>query len=102
MIIIYIPCKDKAEAKKISKSLLEQKLIACANLLDAESMYRWEGKITEDTECIIFAKTKKENYEKVKDAVKELHSYDCPCIAAINIAEINPEYKKWLAGQFNE
>ena len=48
MAFVYITCKDKKEARKISRFLLEKKLIACANIFPIESMYRWEGKMVDD------------------------------------------------------
>ncbi len=95
MILIYITCKDKKQAKSISKKLLEDRLVACTNTFPIESMYWWENKIQEDTEVVIIAKTKEENYEKVKQEVKKLHSYDIPCILKLN-AEANKEYNNWI------
>lgn len=95
MILVYITCKDKEEAKKISKHLLEKRLIACANIHPIESLYWWEGKIQEDSEVVVIAKTKEENYNKVKNEVKKIHSYEVPCILKIK-AEANEEYDKWI------
>lgn len=95
MILVYITCKDKGEARKISKHLLEKKLIACTNIHPIESMYWWKGKIEEDNEVVIIAKTKEENYSRVKEEVKNIHSYDVPCILKIK-AEANEEYRKWI------
>ncbi len=95
MILIYITCKDKKQAKNISKNLLEKRLVACTNIHPIESMYWWENKIQEDNEVVIIAKTKEENYEKVKQEVKKLHSYDIPCILKLN-AEANKEYNDWI------
>ena len=95
MILLYITCKDKKQAKDISKHLLEKRLVACTNIHPIESIYWWKGKIQEDNEVVIIAKTKEENYEKVKQAVKTLHSYDIPCILKIK-AEANGEYNKWV------
>ncbi len=95
MILIYITCKDNQEAKKISKHLLEKRLVACTNIHPIESMYWWENKLQEDNEVVIIAKTKEENYEKVKEAIKKIHSYEIPCILKIR-AEANEEYNKWI------
>ena len=95
MTIIYITCKDNKEAKKISKVLLEKRLIACSNIFPIESMYWWKGKIEEDNEVVIIAKTKDNNYSKIKKEVKKIHSYDVPCILKID-AEANEEYAKWV------
>ena len=95
MILIYITCKDKQEAKKISKHLLEKKIIACTNFFPIESMYWWKNKIQEDNEFVVIANTKEENYEKVKQEVKKIHSYDIPCIIKLN-SEGNKEYTDWI------
>ncbi len=95
MILVYITCKDQKQAKDISKHLLDKKLIACANLHPIESMYWWKGKIQEDNEVVVIAKTKDSNYDKVKGEVKKIHSYDVPCILKIK-AEANEEYRKWI------
>lgn len=95
MTLIYITCKDKAEAKKISKALLEKKLIACSNMFPIESMYWWKGKIEESKEFLIIAKTNDVNYDKIKAEVKKLHSYDVPCILKIE-GEANKAYDDWI------
>ncbi len=95
MILIYITCKDNKEAKKISKHLLEKRLIACTNIHPITSMYWWKGKIQEDNEVVLLAKTGEKNYEKVKEEVEKIHSYGTPCILRIK-AEANEEYNKWI------
>jgi len=95
MTLIYITCKDKKEAKKISKHLLEKKLIACSNMFPIESMYWWKNKIEDAKEIVILAKTNDKNYEKIKEEVKKLHSYDVPCILKIG-SEANKEYDDWV------
>ena len=98
MIFIYITCKDEQEAKNIAKRLLEKKLIACANFFPIKSMYRWEGKINEDDELVLIVKTKDILYNKVKEEVKKIHSYDIPCITKILVVP-NDEYGLWLIQQ---
>ncbi len=95
MILIYITCKDEEEAVKISKHLLNKKLIACSNIHPTRSMYWWKEKIQDDKEFVIIAKTLEKNYKKIKEEVKKLHSYQIPCILKIN-AEANESYEKWV------
>ena len=98
MTIIYITCKDEEEAVKISKHLLGKKLIACSNMHPIRSMYWWEGKIQDEREVVIIAKTLAKNYEKIKEEVSKLHSYDVPCILKID-AEANESYDEWVKGE---
>lgn len=99
MILFYIPCPDKACAEKISRTLLEEELIGCANIIPGmESMYWWEGKLETSSEHILILKVLKTSdaQDLVTKRVKELHPYDIPCIMTLPILGINPEYKKWL------
>jgi len=95
MTLIYITCKDENEAVKISEHLLNKKLIACSNMHPIRSMYWWQGKIQDEKEFVIMAKTLDKNYGKIKEEVKKLHSYDVPCILKIDV-EANESYDKWV------
>ena len=95
MILIYITCKDEDEAVKISKHLLNKRLIACSNMHPIRSMYWWNSKIQDEKEFVIIAKTLEKNHEKIKEEVKKIHSYDVPCILKID-AEANEDYEEWL------
>jgi len=95
MTLVYITCKDEKEAKKISIHLLKKRLIVCANIFPIKSMYWWKNKIVNDDENVIIAKTLIKNYEKIKQEVEKLHSYEVPCIIKID-AEANESYDKWV------
>ncbi|MEK6948812.1 MAG: divalent-cation tolerance protein CutA [Nanoarchaeota archaeon] len=95
MTLTYITCKDEQEAVKISKLLLGKRLIACSNIHPTRSLYRWEGKLQDEKEYAIMAKTKGKNFEKIKQEVRKIHSYKMPCILKID-AEANEEYEKWI------
>ncbi|MFH1362247.1 MAG: divalent-cation tolerance protein CutA [bacterium] len=95
--LIYITCQDKAEAKKIGRALVEGRLAACVNILDnMESLYWWEGKLEEGKETVIIAKTRASLVEQVVKKVKELHSYDNPCVVALPIEAGSLDYLAWL------
>ena len=85
-----------AEAKKISKHLLEQNLIACSNMFPIQSMYRWKGKLVDEGEVAMLCKAKKDNFKKIEAVVKKLHSYDAPCIIAFDWAESSKEFPDWV------
>lgn len=94
-IFIYITNPSKKEAKRIALHLLKKRLIACANIFPIDSMYWWKGKIKKAKEVVLIAKTKKENFEKVKEEVKKIHPYSVPSIEKLEV-EANEEYEKWL------
>ena len=95
MVLVYITCKDKEEARRISKHLLEKRLIACSNMFPISSMYWWKGKIEEGNEVVILAKTKEGRYNKIKEEVKKMHSYDVPAIVKIP-TEAEEGYQNWV------
>lgn len=94
MPLVYVTCKDKREAEKISLHLLRKRLIACANIFPIQSMYRWNKKIVNDKEIVIIAKTNDKNFKKLESEVKRIHSYRIPCISRIS-SSANKEYEAW-------
>lgn len=97
IVFAYIVTKNKTEAKKIGKALVQYRLAACVNIFDKmHSMYWWKGKIEEANEAVLIAKTTKKLFPKLSKKVKSIHSYDVPCILQISISDGNKEYVKWL------
>lgn len=95
--LVYIVTKNKSEAKKIGKALLQEGLAACVNILDGmQSMYRWKGKIEEARETVLIAKTTRKLFSKLSKKVKVIHSYEVPCILQIPVTDGNKEYVNWL------
>ncbi len=91
--LIYITAGTRDEAVTIGRTLVESRLAACANVLaGTASIYWWEGAITEDDEVSLLVKTREELVDKVVEKVKEIHSYDCPCVVSIPIRGGNPEF----------
>jgi periplasmic divalent cation tolerance protein len=98
MILLYCTCKDLEEAKRISKILIDKKLAACTNMFPVSSMYVWKGKLADDQEVVMIAKTLEEKKELAIQQIKKLHSYATPCILALK-AEPNKEYFDWMNGE---
>jgi len=98
--IIYITAKDKAEAKKIARTLVEERLAACANIIDnVESLYWWQGKIEKGAEVVIIAKTKESLVPELINKVKSLHSYKCPCVVLLPLVDGNKDYFNWIMNE---
>jgi periplasmic divalent cation tolerance protein len=95
--ILYITASSTVEAKIIAQILIEERLIGCANIFNqVTSIYRYQDDIKEEQEVILIAKTIHTNIETIIKRVKELHSYECPCIITLPITKGNPEYLSWL------
>ncbi len=97
-IIVYITHKNLKEAKKVVSYLLKKKLIACANFFPIKSLYLWKGKTENSKEIVSILKTKKQNWNKVKEEVKKIHPYELPCIMRLNV-ESNKEYESWICSE---
>jgi len=98
--MIYITAGSKDEAKRIGKALINARLAACVNIIEnMTSMYMWDGKLQDDKETILIAKTTKERVPGLIEKVKSLHSYDCPCIVSLTVSDGNPAFLKWVANE---
>jgi len=94
-IFIYITNSSKEEASKICKYLLDKKLIACGNISKVNSIYRWKGRIVDEEEYVLIAKTIDNKFELIKNEVEKIHSYDVPCIIKIPV-NANEKYYDWI------
>ncbi len=95
--LVYITTSGKKESKKIGRTIVEERLAGCVNIISTiESLYWWKGEIEEDNESILIAKTKVSNIENIIKRVKEIHSYENPAILAIPIINGSKEYLDYL------
>ncbi|MFC2134639.1 divalent-cation tolerance protein CutA [Bacteroidota bacterium] len=95
MIIYYVPCKNKKEARTIANELLNQRLIVCANISRSESVYEWEGKIKNNRESVLWIKTLDKHEEEVRNIISKLHSYEVPAIIRL-VGRANNKYISWM------
>ena len=96
--LIYITTDGTAEARMIAHALVEARLVACVNILDPmTSVYWWDGKVCEGQETVLIAKTNASHVDALIARVRDLHSYDCPCIVSVPIDGGNPAFLDWIA-----
>ena len=87
----------KAEAENITHRLLDERLIACANIIGPiSSLYWWKDKVEEANEFLVFMKSRQDLFERLSARIKELHSYDVPEIIAVPITAALPSYLNWI------
>lgn len=92
----YVTFPNLHIAKDVSRILLEEKWIACANIIPGVvSIYDWEGDSKEDEEVLVFFKTYPDLAERVEARIKELHPFECPCILQMDM-KANFEYLQWV------
>jgi periplasmic divalent cation tolerance protein len=94
---VYITAPDKAAARDIGRALVDARLAACANIFDGmTSVYRWQGKIQEDSEAVLIAKTRADLVPALTEKVRALHRYDCPCIVALPVDGGSRAFLDWI------
>jgi len=96
-IVVFITASSEEEAAKIAKALVESQLAGCVNIIkNIRSIYSWQGKIEDEPEVLMIAKTQKHLFDSLMKKVKELHSYTVPEIIALPIVEGSEDYLNWL------
>ncbi|MFN3307623.1 MAG: divalent-cation tolerance protein CutA [Anaerolineales bacterium] len=97
LLLVLITAPSKEVAEQLARQLLQERLAACVNLVDAvQSLYWWQGELQSDTETLMLVKTRKEGFdERFIPFVKAHHPYQVPEILALPILAGNPDYLQW-------
>lgn len=97
--VVLVTCPNLAEAKKIARAVVEQRVAACVNITTTpvESVYRWKEKIETAREYLLVIKTVEKQLGELQRAVKQLHSYDVPEFIVLPIESGSKEYLKWVS-----
>lgn len=86
-----------AEAPDLARALVERRLAACVNIVPGvRSVYRWKGEICDDQEALLVIKTVMPVFEKLRETVVALHSYELPEVIALNVAGAHVPYLRWI------
>ena len=97
MLIVFTTFANAEDAARVVRVLVEERLIACGNLLPgARSLYRWEGKVQDQSEVVVLMKTRKQDWTALISRLHELHPYETPECIAVRIAAGAPAYMAWL------
>jgi periplasmic divalent cation tolerance protein len=97
--LIYCPFANDEDAKLISNQLIEEKLIACANILGkGTSVYFWKDSIQTENEVYVIFKTSIERHETTVRRIEALHPYDTPAVISIETS-VNDKYGEWVRAQ---
>jgi periplasmic divalent cation tolerance protein len=96
--IVLTTAGSEEEARKIARHLVESRMAACVNIVPhVTSIYRWKENIEEAAEWLLVIKTTTPTFEKVSQAIVELHSYDLPECICLTIEGGSPNYLQWIA-----
>jgi periplasmic divalent cation tolerance protein len=99
-IFVYMTASSAEEARRIGRALVEERLAACANVIDRmTSYYWWQGKIEEGAEAVLIAKTTKAKLDALTARVKAMHTYTVPCVVGIRLDGGNADFLSWIAAE---
>ena len=103
LVFAYVTAGSRDEAARIGRALVEERLAACVNILPGmTSIYRWQGAVESAEELVVIAKTRAGMLDRLTARVKELHSYEVPCVVGVPVDGGNPDYLRWLADETEE
>lgn len=98
--LAYITCGDLPEAERIGRALVGERLAGCVNILPGmRSIFRWEGRIEENQEVVLIAKTCVAHMDDLAMRVKSLHHYSTPCVLFLPVVGGNPAFLEWLQAE---
>lgn len=99
-ISVYIVAADSAEAERIARALVSERLAACVNVLaPVSSTYRWKGQVESAEEIALIAKSRRDLFDRLAARVRDLHSYETPAIVAWPIVAGDSAYLDWIAAE---
>ena len=100
LVLLYIPVPDQKTGESIAETLVNEKLVACANILPPHvAMYECKGQITRQSESVMILKSRHSLKPAIQAEVEKLHPYDCPCIITIDPMSSNPMFLEWVKKQ---
>ena len=96
-VVVYSTCPDVETADQIAHAVLERKLAACVNQISGVvSMYRWQGQIQRDNECLLMIKTSEDCLTALMQQIETMHPYELPEIIAVPIVRGSAPYLNWI------
>lgn len=97
--LVLTTAGSQAQAELLARELVERQLAACVNIVTGVcSVYRWKGQVTREEERLLLVKTEQRLLPRLRDAIRELHTYEVPEMLALTVREGDPDYLRWLAG----
>jgi periplasmic divalent cation tolerance protein len=95
--VVMVTVGSGEEALTIARTLVEEKLVACVNIVPCiRSIYRWKGEVCDEEEQLLIMKTRSDLFTGLQNRIRELHSYEVPEIISFPIAEGLPDYLNWV------
>lgn len=99
-IFVYVTTSTEEEAGAIARTVVTDRLAACANILPGmKSFYHWQGRLEENAETVLILKTRESLFPALEERVRELHSYETPCIVALPVVNGSVTFLDWILAE---
>lgn len=97
-LVVLVTAPDAETAARLARTLVEEKLAACGNVVPAvRSIYRWEGKLCDEQEALLVLKAPAQRFPELRDRILALHPYQLPEVIALRVEEGSEGYLAWIA-----
>lgn len=97
LLLVFTTFATEDDAVRVVRTLVEERLIACGNLVPGvRSLYRWQGAVADEREIVALLKTRKQDWPALLSRLHELHPYETPECVAVRMAAVAPKYAAWL------
>ena len=96
-IVVLTTCESEEEAARLARHLVDHRLAACVNIIPGvRSIYRWKDQVEDSAEFVLVIKSRRDVFNKVREAIAQLHSYEIPEVIALPVVDGSDAYLRWL------
>jgi periplasmic divalent cation tolerance protein len=102
-IVVLSTCASEAEAETLARSMVEQRLAACVNVIPrVRSFYRWKGALESAEEWLLLIKSSRDRFHELMAALEKAHSYEVPEVLALQVVDGAANYLNWIEGSLRD
>jgi len=103
VLVVVTTVGTEEQANLVAEELVVRRHASCVNILRVQrSVYRWKGRVFDDNEHLLIAKTTEEEYPAVEAAIQELSNYELPEILGFKVSQGEAEFLKWIVGSLDK
>jgi periplasmic divalent cation tolerance protein len=100
--LLYVTCKDIEEARTIGRDIVTRRLAGCVNIFPTmESIYEWKSRLETNSETVMIVKTSRVLVDQCSARIREIHSYETPCVLIVPVENSDDSFVQWLKNQMN-
>jgi periplasmic divalent cation tolerance protein len=98
LLVVVTSVGTEEQALDIAHALIRNRQAACVNLMpNVHSIYRWKGRVCDDGEFLLFIKTRAREFDRVRETIQKLNTYELPEVLAYRVDDSSPAFAAWIA-----